>query len=64
MVPADTDSALNAVSGMEPPAASSVELSAVSSIELLLSGDRRLLVRPGFDARLLLDLIYVLESER
>jgi hypothetical protein len=56
MVPADTDSALNAVSGIEP--------SAVSSVELLLPGDRRLLVRPGFDARLLLDLIEVLESQR
>lgn len=55
-VPAETDPLLPAVSGIEPPA--------VSSIELLLSGDRRLLVRPGFDARLLLDLIDVLESER
>ena len=45
-------------------AASPIELPAASPVELLLRGDRRLLVRPGFDARLLLDLIEVLESLR
>lgn len=47
---------------VEPPAASLVEPPAVSAVELILSGDRRLLVRPGFDRQLLLDVIGVLES--
>jgi transposase-like protein len=48
MVPADADSASPVV----------------SSVELLLPGDRRLLLRRGFDPQLLLDLIDVLESQR
>jgi hypothetical protein len=38
-----------------------IELSAASVIELCLPGDRRLMVRRGFDRQLLLDVIDALE---
>lgn len=51
-----------AASLVEPPAVSAVEPPVVSPVELILAGDRRLLVRPGFDRQLLLDVIGALES--
>jgi hypothetical protein len=53
--------------GKVAPTAPFVELknpvSSTAGIELCLPGDRRLLVRPGFDRDLLLELVHTLEGE-
>jgi transposase-like protein len=48
---------------IESPAASFIELPAASFIELCLPGERRLIVRRGFDRGLLLDLLDALEPK-
>ncbi len=42
--------------------ADGIELSASSFVELCLRGERRLIVRPGFDRQLLLNVVSTLES--